>query len=66
MGSSPIIANSPVAQLVERLSDKQEVIGSIPIRTIYYSISLTGRATSFEVVGYRFESYIEYIFYLVL
>lgn len=26
-------SQSPVAQLVERLSDKQEVIGSIPIRT---------------------------------
>lgn len=48
----------PVAQLVERLSDKQEVIGSIPIRTIN-SVSLIGRATSFEVGGYRFKSYIE-------
>jgi hypothetical protein len=58
MGSSPIIVISLVAQLVERLSDKQKVIGSIPIQT-NNSVSSIGRATSFEVGGYRFESYTE-------
>ncbi len=54
----------PIAQLVERLSDKQEVIGSIPIRKIFIfhlnSVSLIGKATSFEVVDYGFKSYTEY------
>lgn len=31
MGSSPIKGIIPVAQSVERLSDKQEVTGSIPV-----------------------------------
>jgi hypothetical protein len=35
MGSSPIIRfYSPVAQLGERLSYKEDVTGSIPVRTI--------------------------------
>ena len=35
MGSSPIIRfRSPVAQLGERLSYKEDVTGSIPVRTI--------------------------------
>ena len=33
MGSSPIMDKAPIAQLVEHLSDKQKVIGSIPIRS---------------------------------
>jgi hypothetical protein len=31
MGSSPIKGKIPIAQLVEQLSDKQEVTGSSPV-----------------------------------